>query len=84
MSNDMQLKDKVKMLDDKILYQCCNDIELWQSTGVLPKPSILLKLVDDYNADTRDLENVILDEVVHRHKGLISMILKNRINNFLK
>ena len=84
MSNDMQLKDKVKMLDDKILYQCCNDIELWQSTGVLPKPSILLKLVDDYNADTRDLENVILDEVVHRHKGLISMILKNRINDILK
>lgn len=84
MSNDMQLKDKVKMLDDKILYQCCNDIELWQSTGVLPKPSILLKLVDDYNADTRDLENAILDEVVHRHKALISMILKNRINDFLK
>ena len=78
----MQLKDKVKMLDDKVLYQCCNDIELWQSTGVLP--SILLKLADDYNADARDLENTILDEVVHRHKGLISMILKNRINDFLK
>lgn len=80
----MQLKDEVKMLDDKVLYQCCNDIELWQSTSMLPKPSILLKMADDYNADTRDLENAILDEVVHRHKGLISMILRNRINDFLK
>lgn len=80
----MQLKDEIQLLDNKVLYQCCNDIKQWKSTGVLPNPSILLKMADDYNVNARDMENAVLDEVVHRHKDIISMILKNRIKDFLK
>lgn len=80
----MQLKDEIQLLDNKVLYQCCNDIKQWQATGVLPNPSILLKMADDYNVNARDMESAVLDEVVHRHKDIISMILKNRIKDFLK
>lgn len=80
----MKLEEDIHQIDNRILYQCCDDIKIWQASGVLPYPSTLSKIAKDYDMEPRDVENMVLDEMVNRHRDIISLIVKNRINAFLK
>lgn len=80
----MKLEEDIHQIDNRILYQCCEDIKIWQTSGVLPYHSTLSKIAKDYEMEPRDVENMVLDEVVDRHRDIISLIVKNRISVFLK